>query len=138
MTAYARITAGGRTVNVEVECDTTYYLAGHEVDRSGTRRDRWHVIDKSAVTARTPLRMNNRYAELEELPPRPVLVAHDQYDRDCYGCRLGRGPCSTVCGECGCPSDPLDVYAAGEPLPRQEWCAAGDCRCHEWEEEELR
>jgi hypothetical protein len=62
----------GRTFFLEVTNENEQFLCGYEVDRYGERKHgsefdaRLHVISLNAIQTRTPLRMNNTYAELEK------------------------------------------------------------------------
>jgi hypothetical protein len=41
------------------------WLAGWKSEKNGDRTEEFHLIDKSAITKRTALKMNNHYGELE-------------------------------------------------------------------------
>lgn len=73
---YARISTKDhadvkRTVDLEVVHEDDRFLHGYQVDREGARTggkgfdQRKHVIDKTAITRRQSLKMNNHYGELE-------------------------------------------------------------------------
>lgn len=72
MARYERIRLNGRTLYLNIDTENDQFLRGVEVDRLGDEirgRDfdrRVHLIDKLAITRRTPMQMSLMYAELEE------------------------------------------------------------------------
>ncbi|KKN86866.1 hypothetical protein LCGC14_0264280 [marine sediment metagenome] len=71
MKTYMRVstkdyTGRRRRLILLVTKDSDRWLAGWKADKNGDRTDDFHLIDKSAITKRTMLVMNNHYGELEE------------------------------------------------------------------------
>ncbi len=58
------------TVLVEVVSESDRFLVGYEVNRDGELDERLHLIEKSLIRRRTPMRMNLHYGWLEEVPKR--------------------------------------------------------------------
>lgn len=96
MTRYERVRfeADGRRRSVILrlsEEPPAGFLAGIEVDRFGEEvaprgiDERLHLIQREAVLSRTPLRMNNHYAELEEAPPEVEDQDAARTCRDAFG-----------------------------------------------------
>lgn len=53
------------TIYLEISKETNLWLTGRELAKSGDGMDRVHLIDKSAIVKRTPVKMNLHYGEFE-------------------------------------------------------------------------
>jgi hypothetical protein len=73
MPKYERVRFNGKTAILKVNGESEVFLSGLEVNKYGEEvrlkgyDERIHLIDKLTITRRTPLQMNNYYAELEEV-----------------------------------------------------------------------
>ncbi len=54
------------TILLQITKETDVWLAGWKADKYGDRTEHFHLIDKSAITNRTPMKMNLHYGWLEE------------------------------------------------------------------------
>ena len=53
------------TIYLEISKDNDQWLTGREVDKEGITKSHIHVINKSAITKRVPVTMNNKYGWFE-------------------------------------------------------------------------
>ena len=53
------------TLTLETISENEKWLHGWEVRRDGERKERQHLIDKTTIVKRVPLKMNLHYGELE-------------------------------------------------------------------------
>ena len=63
-----RIAPAGKsriTIYLQISKETDLWLTGSELDKTGDKMDRVHLIDKSAIVKRTPVTMNLHYGELQ-------------------------------------------------------------------------
>jgi len=63
-----RIAPAGKsriTIYLEISKETNLWLTGNELDKTGDKMDRVHLIDKEAIVKRTPVEMNLHYGELQ-------------------------------------------------------------------------
>jgi len=63
-----RIAPAGKsriTIYLQISKETDLWLTGSELDKTGDKMDRVHLIDKSAIVMRTPVTMNLHYGELQ-------------------------------------------------------------------------
>jgi len=63
-----RISPAGKarfTIYLDIIRETDLWLTGRELDKTGDRTDKLHLIDKEAIVKRTPVTMNLHYGEFE-------------------------------------------------------------------------
>ena len=63
-----RIAPAGKsriTIYLQISKETDLWLSGSELDKTGDKMDRVHLIDKAAIVMRTPVTMNLHYGELQ-------------------------------------------------------------------------
>lgn len=53
------------TVLLRITNESDTWLSGWKALKDGDRTEHFHLIDKSAITKRVPMKMNNHYGELE-------------------------------------------------------------------------
>ena len=53
------------TILVRITSESDKWLSGWKSLKDGDRTEEFHVIDKSAIMKRIPMKMNNHYGELE-------------------------------------------------------------------------
>lgn len=72
-TRYERVRFAGRSVILRVTAESEHFMRGIEVNKFGDEviprgaDERLHIIQKTVIKKRTALKMNNYYAELEEV-----------------------------------------------------------------------
>ena len=64
MTTYHRIRVAGRTLYLRNMHTGERFIQGREVDKDGDRLDRFHIIEKAAVTRTTQMRIDLHYDTL--------------------------------------------------------------------------
>ena len=53
------------SIYIEIRRETDEWISGMELTKDGDRTDKLHLIDKSAITKRMPVKMNLHYGILE-------------------------------------------------------------------------
>lgn len=53
------------TILIRITSEFDAWVSGWKVLKDGDRTEYFHLIDKSAITKRVPMKMNNHYGELE-------------------------------------------------------------------------
>lgn len=120
---HVTFTAEGKTrrVKLRITRESDLFLSGYEVDADAeeiTGKDferRLHLLDKTLITKRVPLRVNLKYGTLERAPQKPKARIHQNVWGNWNG-YLGRRRVI----EFGSSSTQSAFHAAQEWLDEQE------------------
>jgi hypothetical protein len=84
MQKYERIRFNGNTVILKISGESNEFLSGIQVNKYGDEvrskgyDEHLHLIDKTTITRRTSMKMNNHYAELEEAKDEKCIHVNGQ------------------------------------------------------------